>query len=242
LEREISPEQIKALATLIQRRTHHEPLAYIIGEKEFFGLDFHVDYRVLIPRPETELLVEQALEIINNRFAHSSVIADIGTGCGAIAIALALNLPQAKVYATDISAPALEVAAVNCQRHKVGNKVHLLQGSLLAPISQSVDIIVANLPYVRNSAIAGLSEEIRLFEPLSALAGGDDGLQWLRELLSQATGKLRPWGAILIEIGQDQGNIISSWAKEISPKAEVKLVPDLRGIERVAIIETLSLP
>jgi len=222
---------------LIQRRIRHEPLAYITEHKEFFGIEFYLDPRVVIPRPETELLVEQALELANSRFPRSCIIADIGTGCGAIAIALASNLTQAKVYATDISAPALEVAAINCQRHGVTDQVQLLRGDLLDPIPEPVHLVVANLPYVRDSEIAELSAESRLFEPMIGLAGGEDGLQWIRKLLLQAGGKINPDGAILIEIGYDQGTAVASLARGVSPEAAVRIVPDLSGHDRVAIIE-----
>ena len=236
LGQELTAEQIEHLNGLIQRRTRHEPMAYIIGYKEVFGIEFYVDRRVLIPRPETESLVEQTLELANSH-PRPCLIADVGTGCGAIAIALASNLPQTKVYATDISAPALEVAAINCQRHGVGDRVFLLQGNLLEPIPELLDLIVANLPYVKNSDIAELSAEIKLFEPLLALAGGADGLKWIRKLLSQAKDKLRPNGAIVVEVGYDQGTAVTDLARGLIPGAEVRIVPDLSGHDRVAIIE-----
>ena len=239
LNAELAPEQIQTLNSLIQRRIRHEPIAYITGRKEFFGIEFYVDPRVIIPRPETELLVEQALELANRRFPRSCISADIGTGCGAIAIALASNLTQAKVYATDISAPALEVAAVNCQRHGVTGQVQLLQGDLLDPIPEPVHLVVANLPYVRDSEIAELSAESRLFEPMIALAGGEDGLEWIRKLLSQAGDKMSQDGAILIEIGCDQGVTVASLATEVFPKAAIRIVPDLSGHDRVVVVETI---
>ncbi len=222
---------------MIQRRIHHEPIAYITEHKEFFGIEFYLDPRVVIPRPETELLVEQALELANSRFPRPCIIADIGTGCGAIAIALASNLTQAKVYATDISAPALEVAAINCQRHGVTDQVQLLRGDLLDPIPEPVHLVVANLPYVRDSEIAELSAESRLFEPMIGLAGGEDGLEWIRKLLFQAVGKISPDGAILIEIGYNQGVAVASLARGVFPEAAMRIVPDLSGHDRVAIIE-----
>jgi release factor glutamine methyltransferase len=224
---------------LIQRRIRHEPIAYITGHREFFGIEFYLDPRVAIPRPETELLVEQALELANSRFPRSCIIADIGTGCGAIAIALASNLTQAKVYATDISAPALEVAAMNCQRHSLTGQVQLLQGDLLDPIPEPVHLVVANLPYVRDSEIAELSAESRLFEPMIALAGGDDGLKWIRKLLSQAGAKINRDGAILIEIGYDQGLAVTSLAREAFPGAVIRIIPDLDGHDRVVLLEMI---
>ena len=237
LNREVAPEQIQTLNSLIQRRIRHEPIAYITEHKEFFGIEFYLDSRVIIPRPETELLVEQALKLASSRFPRSCIIADIGTGCGAIAIALASNLIQARVYATDISAPALEVAAINCHRHSVTGQVQLLQGDLLDPVPEPVHLVVANLPYVRDSEIAELSAESRLFEPMIALAGGEDGLEWIRKLLSQAGGKISPDGAILIEIGYDQGLAVVSLAREAFPEAVIRIVPDLSGHDRVVIVD-----
>jgi release factor glutamine methyltransferase len=239
LIRDITPEQSRALSILLQRRIHREPLAYITGAKEFFGIEFYVDGRVLIPRPETELLVEQALEIANSRFHSPCVIADIGTGCGVIAIALALNLPQAEVYATDVSEQALEVAAINCHRYKVSERVHLLRGDLLAPLTQPIDLIVANVPYVKDSDIAELGAESRLFEPLSALAGGEDGLHWIRRLLPQAKGKLHRGGAMLLEIAPEQGAAVVDRARRLYPEAELRVSWDLSGHERAVIIQGL---
>ena len=224
---------------MIQRRICHEPIAYITRHKEFFGIEFYVDPRVIIPRPETELLVEQALELANSRFPRSCIIADIGTGCGAIAIALASNLTQAKVYATDISAPALEVAAINCQRHGVTDQVQLLRGDLLDPIPEPVHLVVANLPYVRDAEIAELSAESRLFEPMIGLAGGEDGLEWIRKLLFQAGGKVSRDGAILMEIGYNQVVAVASLARGVFPEAAMRIVPDLSGHDRVVVLEMI---
>ncbi len=239
LDKELSPEQVQTLNDMLQRRSRREPLAYILGHREFFGLEFYVDYRILIPRPETELLVEQAVEIANRRFPQSCLIGDIGTGCGAIAISLAASLPQAIVYATDISAPALEVAFINCQRHGVADRVHLLQGDLFNPIAEPLDIIVANLPYVKNSEVAELDAEIRLFEPMMALAGGDDGLEWIRRLLSQVGGKLRNKGAIIIEISPGQAATVIDLAQNLFPQAKARIAKDLSGLDRALIVERL---
>ena len=184
LDRELSPEKDEAFRQLLERRLSGEPAAYITGHREFYGLDFYVDPRVLIPRPESELLVEKALGLAQEHTL--STIADVGTGCGAIAISLALKLPQAKIYATDISAPALEVARFNCQKHGV-QKICLLQGDMLDPLPEPVDLIVANLPYVRESELAGVR-----FEPRLALDGGSDGLGKIRRLCRQAGGNFAP--------------------------------------------------
>jgi release factor glutamine methyltransferase len=240
LERSLTSAQMEGLRHLVRRRLDHEPAAYILGHCEFYGIDLYVDSHTLIPRPETELLVEEAVELAR-RTSHQreqSTIADIGTGCGAIAISLALALPQAKVYATDISPSALKVAEVNCRRHGVNGRVELLQGSLLEPLPQAVDLIVANLPYVKDCEFVDLSREIREHEPAIALAGGRDGLDKIREMLQQIqrTGGIHPgkWPAyVLLEIGQGQGETVTSLVNDYFPQASIELIPDLGGIERV---------
>jgi len=241
LEEELAPGDVHALDQLLERRLGHEPIAYIIGRREFFGNDFHVAPGVLIPRAESELLVEKALEFVSRRFPHRDpVIADIGTGCGAIAISLALLLPQATIYATDISPRALEIATKNCDRHRVRERVHLLEGDLLDPLPEPVDIIIANPPYVKDADLSQLSAEIRMFEPLSALAGGEDGLDKVRQLLGEVKGKLRPGGLVLVEIAAGQGEAAASWARELMPQARVELAKDLGGWDRVLIVKHID--
>jgi len=242
-EQILSREQVKSLQDLVERRLCREPAAYIVGHKEFYGVDLYVDAHVLIPRPETEVLIEAALEFTEGCTDHLSspespiLIADVGTGCGAIAISLALNLPQSKVHATDISPPALEVARLNCEHHNVTEQVILLQGNLLEPVSEPVDLIVANLPYIRNSELANLSPEITDFEPRVALDGGDSGLEQIRRLLKQAERKIRPGGRLLFEIGQGQEKAVASLINHCLPKAEFEFIPDLSGIERAIRVD-----
>jgi len=226
LDRELSFEQEETFWHLIKRRLSHESTAYIIGYREFYGLDFYVDLRVFIPRPESELLIEKALELAQNH--TMSTIAEIGTGCGAIAISLALNLPQAKIYATDISAPALEVALSNCQKHGVANRVCLLQGDMLDPLPEPVDLIVANLPYVKESEISAVN-----LEPWLSLNGGLDGLEKILQLCRQVSDKLRPKGCLLLEIGQEQERAVTTCLSKLFPSARIEVAPDLSGIERV---------
>lgn len=236
LEDELPPGQMEGLNQLIQRRLSHEPIAYITGHKEFFGLDFHVNHNTLIPRPETELLVEQALKLGRDR--HSLMIADIGTGCGAIAIALAAHLPQAQVYAIDISASALEIASLNSKINRVDSRVHPMRGNLLQPLSQPVHLIVANLPYISDTKMGELPKEILLFEPKLALSGGPDGLQHISQLLTQAKDKLCARGAILLEISPEQNATVIDLARQYFPRDKAKTIFDLNGQERVIIIES----
>jgi len=228
-ERELSSKEELAFWLLIERRLNREPISYITGHREFYGIDFHVDPDVLIPRPESELLVEKTLEIAQNQSV--STIAEVGTGCGAIAISLALGLPQAKIYATDISTAALKVALFNCQRHRVVDRVCLLAGDMLEPLPEPVDLIVANLPYIRESELPQINPVG--FEPPLALNGGSDGMEKIHQLCLQIGDKLRPEGYLLLEIGEGQGGAVTTLLRSLFPSAEIELTPDLSGIDRV---------
>jgi len=229
LNQELDHKQEGTFWNLIKRRLCGEPTAYITGHHEFYGLNFYVDPNVLIPRPESELLVEKALKLAQNQPVFT--IAEIGTGCGAIAICLALNLPQAKIYATDISASALEVALFNCQKHRVANRIRLLQGDMLNPLPEPVDLIVANLPYIKQSELRQVCSAN--FEPRLALNGGSDGLEKIRQLCCQVSGKLRPHGCLLLEIGQGQGRAVTTFLYSLLPSAKIEVTPDLGGIDRL---------
>ncbi len=229
LDHEFGDEQEGSFWQLVQRRLHGEPTAYIIGYREFYGLDFYIDRRVLIPRPETELLVAQAIELAQARAI--AAVADVGTGCGAIAVTLARHLPLLQIYASDVSADALEVANINCRKHEVADRIRLLHGDILEPLPEPVDLIIANLPYVTSREISrtGLAD----FEPHVSLDGGIDGLDKIRRLCEQAAGKLNPRGGILLEIGQGQHRMVTDWLQRRFPSAFLEIIPDLQGIERV---------
>ncbi|MFQ5934239.1 MAG: peptide chain release factor N(5)-glutamine methyltransferase [Dehalococcoidia bacterium] len=229
---------------LLFRRERGEPTAYLTGQKEFYGLDLLVDPRVLVPRPETELLVDLALKHLEDRDAPrlSCRVADIGTGSGALAIALAINLPDAEVHATDISPKALEVAAANCCSHGVEDRVRLLHSDLLDPLPAPVDVLVCNPPYVPTAEMPALPGEIREHEPAVALDGGPDGLDVVRRLLPQARGNLKPGGASFVEIGYGQAAHVSQLARNLFAGAEIELVKDLSGIERVLAIYAPATP
>lgn len=239
-EHRLTQAQQDAFSSTIQRRTRHEPVPYIVGHREFYGLDFEVDRRVLIPRPETELLVEQALQVAVRQEMGKGrpLLADVGTGSGIVAVALAVHLPQATVYATDTCAEALAVAAANVARHGLANRVHLLQGDLLQPVPARVHMVVANLPYVPTAHLLSLAPDVVEYEPLSALDGGPDGLQVIRGLLAQAGDWLLPSGAILLEIGADQGAAAVALARQHWPQARVELLRDYAGLDRVVCIQT----
>jgi len=236
--RVLTPTEIKELQCSVNRRLLHEPIDYILGYCDFYGHAFYVDHRVLIPRPETELLVEKAIDFANhhNTSQNQFIIADIGTGSGVIAISLALALPKTRIYAIDIAASALHVAHLNCQRHHVTHQVTLLQGNLLEPLPEPTNVIIANLPYVKNHEMRTLTPEIIDFEPTVALAGGKDGLDIIRQLLIQVPGKIRPNGCLLLEIGYGQDKAVNSLINSCFPHASIKLIPDLSGINRIAKI------
>ncbi len=226
LEQGLAPGQEETFWRLVGRRLKGEPTAYITEYREFYGLDFLVGPSVLIPRPESELLVERTLNQAQKYKAP--VIADIATGCGAIAISLALALPQARLYASDISAPALEVALANCRRHGVASRVCLLRGDMLEPLPEPVDFIVANLPYVKQSELKAGS-----FEPFLALDGGPDGLEKIRQLCHQVGNRLCSGGCLLLEIGQGQKRAVTTLLGSFLPAAEIEVTPDLGGVDRV---------
>jgi release factor glutamine methyltransferase len=236
-ERRLSARQQLVYRTWVSRRLEHEPVAYIVGSKEFYGLDFYVDRRVLIPRPETELLVEKAIELAHD-IGGAPILADVGAGSGAVAISLALHLPRALIYATDVSEEALAVAALNCERHKVQERVRLLAGDLLALLPEAVDLIVANLPYVRGTEFEGLARDIVDYEPRLALDGGPDGLESIHRLLAQAAPHLRPQGAILLEIGAAQGPAVAAWAGRCFPEAILEVSRDYADLERMVVVRT----
>ncbi|HEY56344.1 MAG TPA: peptide chain release factor N(5)-glutamine methyltransferase [Dehalococcoidia bacterium] len=229
LHRELGPGEEADFGRLIERCLSGEPVAYITGHREFYGLDFYVDANVLVPRPETELLVERALALARER--PIATIADIGTGSGAVAVSLALGLPQTRIYATDVSAPALRVARFNCRKHGVEDRVCLLRGDLLSPLPEPVDLIVANLPYVGEEEVSrrGLAG----FEPALALNGGGDGLEKIRELCSGLGEGLCPGGTLLLEVGMGQSRTVAGLLHSLFPEAGIEITPDLSGIERV---------
>ncbi len=238
-EHPLTQAEQDAFLSAVQRRAQHEPVPYIVGHREFYRLDFVVDRRVLIPRPETELLVGKALDIALRQEAGRGqpLLADVGTGSGIIAVSLAVNLPRAIVYGTDTSPDALAVAAANAARHKVADRVHLLPGDLMQPVPERVHIITANLPYIPAGRLPGLAPDVVEYEPLSALDGGPDGLQPIRRLLAQAGEWLLPEGATILEIGAEQGADVLALAHQHYPQARVELLPDDAGLDRVVCIQ-----
>lgn len=235
-----TPGQLDQFYHLLRRREQREPVAYLTGAKEFFGLEFYVNPNVLIPRPETELLVETALELLmanSPLIIHHSpfTIIDVGAGSGCIAVSLAKNLPAARLAAIDMSAGALDVARRNAIRHGVADRISFLQGDLLQPVAGPVEMIVSNPPYVSRAELAATAPEIRQYEPALALAGGDDGLDVIRVLLAQARQKLKPGGWLLVEIGATQGAAVTRLAQKQFPRSQFHIKKDLAGLDRLLI-------
>lgn len=233
-ERTLTDEQAAAYEALIARRAAGEPVAYLLGQREFFGLDFAVTPAVLIPRPETEHLVEAALAWLAQHPA--ACVADIGTGSGAIAVSVALHAPQAPVYAVDISEEALALAAQNAARHQA--RVTFLQGDLLEPLRalpQRVDLLLANLPYIATEEVPRL--EVSRHEPHLALDGGLDGLRLIERLLRTAPELCAPDALLLLEIGADQGEALRQMAEAILAPRCVEIRPDYAGLDRLVVIQ-----
>jgi len=237
-EEEMPPETEEVLAQVVERRLKREPLAYILGHKEFYGVDLVVRPQVMIPRPETEVLVEQALFMGLTRMETGGlVIAEVGVGCGAISVVLAIHLPAARIFATDLYPGALDVAQFNVRRHNVADRVTLLQGDLLEPLPEPADIILANLPYVRSDAIQHLQPEVQQ-EPREALDGGADGLAVIRRLMEQAPAKLKEGGAILLEVDPEQVGPLREEAERLFPGATIATEQDLAHMDRVFVVDT----
>jgi release factor glutamine methyltransferase len=233
--RELGEEQLRSYEAFLERRLRHEPLQYITGSQEFYGLPFRVTPAVLIPRPETEHLVEAVLE----RLPHDQPleVLDIGTGSGAIAIALATHLPHAVLTALDLSTAALEVAQSNAAALHVLHRIHFAASDLLEVLAPGqkrgyFDAIVSNPPYVPATDAADLHPQVRDYEPASALFAGADGLDIYRKLIPQAYDALKPEGLLALEIGHDQREAIATLLRNWH---EVQFVNDLQSIPRVAL-------
>jgi release factor glutamine methyltransferase len=237
-EFELSREDAAAYARLIERRSEGVPTQYLTGCQEFWGLEFEVGPGVLIPRPETEHVIEVALDHLGGRRTEPLRIADVGTGSGCIAISLASELPRAEIVATDISAVALDYAQRNAARHGVANRIQFLKTNLLEAAEASIraqssfDLIVSNPPYVGRNDAATLPREVREHEPAEALFAGDDGLQIYPVLIGQAARKLAPRGVLVLELGYNGAQYVGSLLS--APHwSELRVTRDLAGIERV---------
>lgn len=245
-ERALGDDAATRFAALVGRRLAGEPVAYLVGHREFAGLDLITDQRALIPRPETELLVEAALAALRERLAHEipaqpPLAADIGTGSGAIALALAALEPRiAHVYALDLSADALSLARENAELLGFSERVSFVQGDLLAPLPEPVDLILANLPYVAPREAQSLPDDVRRYEPELALYAADEGLALLRRFFAQAPGKLRRGGLIGVEFGYDQRATVEALAAAAFPGSTVRIGADYAGWDRLALVTPVT--
>ena len=239
-EAELPPDRLRLFLSSVDRRAAHEPMAYVMGHKEFYGLDLEVGPAVLIPRPETELLVGKAISASRKLLAAKNrdlLAVDLGTGSGAVAIALAVHQPRLRVIAVDSSAEALSVARNNAARHRVIDRVHLRQGDLLEEVSEHIDLIVANLPYIPSGEIARLMPDIREYEPRQALDGGPDGMVPTRRALVQAASRMERPAWLLFEIGDGQGSPLATFAAKVFPDAHIDVARDYAGFERILSVE-----
>ena len=233
-ERRLTPGQLEQLAQLVNRRANGEPLPYLLGHWEFFGLDLEVAPAVLIPRPETELLVEEALAWLKQPPSRRQA-ADVGVGSGAISAALATHIPDLRICATDRSRQALRVAQENMGRLGLTDRVSLLEMDLLSACRGPFDLVAANLPYIPSKKLVDL--QVARFEPADALDGGNDGLRLIERLLADTPRWLAPDGLMLLEIEAGQGENAPALARKIFPYAEVDLKTDLAGLPRLLRID-----
>jgi release factor glutamine methyltransferase len=222
----------------IARRMAHEPAAYIVGVKEFWGLDFAVSPAVLIPRPETEFIVEEALELLDSFAIEAPKIADIGTGCGNIAVSLAHEVGHARVTATDVSREALTIAGANAQRYGVDDRIDFVETSYLDGVDDTFDLIAANPPYVKNGDRAGLAAAVKR-EPGVALFGGTNGLRDVEGVLDTAVAKLRREGWLVMEFGFGQEDDLRRLVSRRPSLRLERVRADLQGLPRTAVIERL---
>jgi release factor glutamine methyltransferase len=230
-EKELGESEIKKFQSLVSRRVGHEPIAYILGKREFWSLDFLVTPQVLIPRPETEFVVEAVLAHV----CDGTLIIDVGTGCGIIAVCLAKERPESRIYAIDLCEGALQVARSNAIRYKVNNQITFLKADLLSCLApHSVDCLAANPPYIPTREIFTLSPEIYNFEPHSALDGGENGLECFKRLIREAGRTLKIGGWLIMEVGYGQKDLL---VEEIQKqKMHVrKLISDYSGLDRVIV-------
>ena len=235
--RVVEEEHLAKLRELVRRAGQHEPVAYLVGRAEFYSIEFEVTPDCLIPRPETELLVQRAIELLRQRTGPHQVC-DLCTGCGVIAVAIAKNVPDAKVIATDLSETALGVAAKNVKKHGLDERVELLCGDLFEPLIPQLDmapfdLIVCNPPYVSAAEYEKLEKNVKDYEPRTALYGGEDGLELYRRIAEQVGRFLDSDGALLLEIGYEQGSAVRELLGRTGLFETIKVDKDLSGHDRI---------
>lgn len=235
--RQLSYEEALKYEEFIERRAGYEPVAYIRNKKEFFSIEFFVNEGVMIPRPETELLVLKAIDLIKERNDPDMKVVDIGTGSGAIPVSILSQVSQLSfIYASDISDGALEVAKKNVTLHNFGSKLRFLRSDLFSNLEGKFDLIISNPPYIKKNDIEGLAEDVMLYEPRLALDGGLDGLEIIGQLIKNGIDFLLPDGVMLIEIGADQSNDIIK-LEHINNYKHIEFIKDYSGRERILFLK-----
>lgn len=238
-DREITEEQIKAYGRLIEKRLDGVPVQYLIHRQEFMGLEFYVEEGVLIPRPDTEILVEAVIRWVQAAGGQEPIfIADLGTGSGAISVSLAYYLQHAYIYSVDVSPKALAMGRENAKIHGVEQRIEFLRGDLFEPFQGerfmgTLDVLVSNPPYIPRKEIPCLQPEVAKYEPKLALDGGEDGLDFYRRIVGEAYLFLKNRGLIALEVGHDQADAVKKMMEERKNYTEIQKIRDFGGIERV---------
>jgi len=233
----VAQEQLDRLRDLVKRAGRQEPVAYLVGRTEFYSIAFEVAPACLIPRPETELLVQRSIEFLRKRTGPQQ-ICDLCTGCGIIAVAIAKNVPDAKVLATDVSEPALAVAAKNVEKYALQERVELRPGDLFEPLVPQLDLfdlIVCNPPYVSAAEYEVLDRNVKDYEPRIALHAGPDGLDLYRKIVTKVDQFLKPDGILLLEIGYTQGPAVRELLEQTGVFAQIRIDKDLQAHDRVVV-------
>ena len=243
-DRQVPQQQLNQLHELVKRAGEHEPVAYLTGKTEFYSLELDITSDCMIPRPETELLVQRAIEFLRTR-TGIQYVCDLCTGSGCIAVAIAKNFMNARVTATDIFAAALEVAAHNVEKHRLNEHIQLLCGDLFEPVIQQLDVsqfdlIACNPPYVSTDEYEKLEKNVKDYEPKSALYAGTDGLDVYRRLIIKADDFLKPGAALMLEIGYAQGSAVKELLEQTGVFAEVKIEKDFHNNDRIVIAKKIS--
>lgn len=233
LDNEVTNDDVDRYKRIVEERIDRKPVAYITGTKEFMGLDFKVNEHTLIPRPETELLVEHITRVYKEKPSLS--ILEIGVGCGCISIAIAKELKNANIIGVDISEKALEVAKENLMKHEVEDRVKFIFSDLLLSVEDmDFDIIVSNPPYIRTKDLDNLQKDITMYEPLKALDGGEDGLYFYRKIIKESASHLNRKGLLILEIGHDQAEDVMK-IMEDNEYYGIRTFKDLAGLDRVVV-------
>lgn len=238
--RPVNPREMARVDEYVNRRAAREPLQYILGTQEFCGLEFEVNPAVLIPRPETELLVQEVMRRLPQ--GVRSTVVEVGTGSGCVAVTLARAVPDARIVATDLSSQALDTARRNARRHGVETTISWLEGDLLSPLAGLnchgiVTAIMSNPPYVREADWSGLQPEVSRFEPRMALVAGKRGTEFHERLLDEAVSYLAPGGLLAVEVGQGQSAHVCAIIETMPAYQRAEIVPDEAGIDRIVLVE-----